>query len=142
MAKLVEENPVDVPPVMVERQLDFLLEEVQRITKTNKDPAIREAILKLREENRGRAERQVGAMLLLEAVARKEELEASDAELEGRLNEIARENKMPAKQVRAQLQRDGRLDAVRYDIRQDKALDQIMAAAVIKDEVVTGPIAD
>ena len=47
MEKLVELNHVDVPPVMVERQLDFLLEDVSKIARTNKDPAMLEAIQKI-----------------------------------------------------------------------------------------------
>lgn len=140
MEKLVEGNTVDVPPAMVDRQLDFLLQEVEKIGKTNKDPAVQEAIRRLRDENRDRAKKQVAAMLLLEAVGREEKLEVTEAELEGRLGEIARQNKMAPKAVRQQLEREGRLDAVRYDIKQDKALDFVVKHAVVTDETVTGPI--
>jgi len=142
MEKLVDTNPVTVPPAMVERQLDFLLQEVEKIAKSNKDPAVQAAVQKMREENFGRAERQVAAMLLLEAVGRQEKIEASDAELESRLGEIARQNRMQPKQVRQQLEREGRLEAVRYDIRQDKALDLLVSGATVTDETVTGPIED
>lgn len=140
MEKLVEGNTVDVPPAMVDRQLDFLLQEVEKIGKTNKDPAVQEAIRRLRDENRDRAKKQVAAMLLLEAVGREEKLEVTEAELESRLGEIARQNKMAPKAVRQQLEREGRLDAVRYDIKQDKALDFVVKHAVVTDETVTGPI--
>lgn len=140
MEKLVEGNTVDVPPAMVDRQLDFLLQEVEKIGKTNKDPAVQEAIRRLRDENRDRAKKQVAAMLLLEAVGREEKLEITEAELESRLGEIARQNKMAPKAVRQQLEREGRLDAVRYDIKQDKALDFVVKHAVVTDETVTGPI--
>ena len=140
MEKLVEGNTVDVPPAMVDRQLDFLLQEVEKIGKTNKDPAVQEAIRRLRDENRDRAKKQVAAMLLLEAVGREEKLEVTEAELEGRLGEIGRQNKMAPKAVRQQLEREGRLDAVRYDIKQDKALDFVVKHAVVTDETVTGPI--
>lgn len=140
MEKLVEKNKVDVPPVMVERQLDFLLQDLARFTKVNKDPAMLEAIKGLRNEQRDRAEKQVAAMLLLEAVGRQENLEISESDLEGRLGEIARQNRMTTKQVRQQLERESKLDAVRYDIRQDKALDLLVDHAVVTDEVVTGPL--
>ena len=78
MERLVEENPCDVPPVMVDRQLDFLLQEVAKIAKTN--PEMQAAIDRLREENRERAKKQVAAMLLLEAVGRTEKVEVSDGD--------------------------------------------------------------
>jgi trigger factor len=122
---------------MVERQLDFLLQEVEKIGKTNKDPAVQEAIRRLRDENRDRAKKQVAAMLLLEAVGREEKLEVTEAELEGRLGEIARQNKMAPKAVRQQLEREGRLDAVRYDIKQDKALDFVVGQAKVIEKTMT-----
>lgn len=140
MEKLVETNTVEVPPAMIERQLDFLLQEVEKIGKQNKDPAVQEAIRRLRDENRDRAKKQVAAMLLLEAVGRQETIDVTESEMEARLGEIARQNKMAPKAVRQQLEREGRLDAVRYDIKQDKALEMLVSQAVVTDETVTGPI--
>ena len=76
-------------------------------------------------------------MLLLEAVARQLDVEVSDQELEGRLADIARENNMNVKQVKAQLTQEGRLEAVRYDMKQDKALDVILEKAKITERVAT-----
>lgn len=136
MKVLVEKNPTDVPGVMIERQLDFLLSEVNQIAQQTKDPKMLEAIAKLRDENRDRAREQVAGMLLLEAVARQEELEVTDAELDGRLSDIARDNRMNVKQVRAQLKKEGRLEAVRYDMLQDRALDLVVDEASVTEEVV------
>jgi len=136
---LVKANEVEVPLVMVNRQLDFLLQDVTNMLSQAKtqDPAMLEAVQKLREENRERAEQQVAGMLLLEAVARQETVEVDDQELEGRLSDIARENNMNVKQVRAQLTQEGRLEAVRYDMVQDKALDVILERAKITERVAT-----
>jgi len=135
---LVDANPVEVPPVMVERQLDYLLTDVMRIVQSQKDAAMFDAVKRIRIENQERARRQVAGMLILEAVCRQENLDVTEQELEGRLNDIARENRMNAKQVRAQLKKEGRLDAVRYDMRQDKALDLVVANASVTEEVVEG----
>ncbi|MBI2379054.1 MAG: trigger factor [Deltaproteobacteria bacterium] len=137
LEKLVESHGIEVPPVMVERQLDFLLEEIRRIAEQNKDPGMTEALRRLREENRGVAAKQVAGMLLLEAVARQEKLEVSEDEVAGRLNEIARENKMSAKQVKATLQKDGRFDSLVYDMRQAKALALLVDKAKITDELIS-----
>ena len=65
-------------------------------------------------------------MLMLEAVARQLEIEVTDQEVEGRLTDIARENNMNVKQVKAQFIKEGCLDYVRHDMKQDKALDAIL----------------
>ncbi len=137
LEKLVESQPIEVPAVMVERQLDFLLQEINRIASENKDPNMIEAISRLRDENRAIASKQVAGMLLLEAIARQEKIEVGEEELASRLNEIAKENKMSAKQVRSTLAKDGRLDSLTYDMRQAKALEFIVSKAKVTDELVT-----
>jgi trigger factor len=137
LQKLVADNEVDVPGAMIERQLDFMMREVMRLIEGGKNPALREAIAKMRDENRVRARDQVAAMLLVESIAKAEDVSATEAELDGRLADIARQNRMTAKAVRQQLEREGRLDAIRYDIKQDKALDLVCDAAVVTDEIVT-----
>ena len=136
---LVKANEVEVPGKMVDRQLDFLLQDVTKMLEQAKsqDPQMLEAVARLREENRDRAEHQVAGMLLLEAVARQLDVEVSDQELEGRLADIARENNMNVTQVKAQLTQEGRLEAVRYDMKQDKALDVILEKAKITERVAT-----
>ncbi|MCK6545582.1 trigger factor [Myxococcota bacterium] len=137
LEKLVETNPVSVPPVMVERQLDYLLSDAMRMVEQSKDPALKQAIERVRADSRGRAEKQVAGMMILEAIAKAENVEITDAELNGRLTEIARENRMTVKALRQELTKDGRLDGLRYQMRQDKALDLAVKEAVITERVMT-----
>lgn len=139
MDALVAANEVEIPSKMVDRQLDFLMQDVTRMLQQAKsqDPKMLEAIARLREENRERAESQVAGMLMLEAVARQLEIEVTDQEVEGRLTDIARENNMNVKQVKAQLIKEGRLDYVRHDMKQDKALDAILEKAKITERVAS-----
>lgn len=132
--KLVELNPVEVPEVMVERQLDYMLNELSQIVKQNKNPEMEAMLKTLRGENRERARKQVAGMLILESIAKKESVEITDADLDGRLQDIATENRMNVKQVRAQLTRDGRLDSLRYDMKQDRALDIVLDQAKVVEE--------
>jgi trigger factor len=135
--KLVEKNPVEVPPLMIERQLDFLLQDARRMVEQAKDPSLNAAIEKLKEEARPRATKQVAAMLILEAVARQEKIEVTEQEVEGRISELAREHRMNPKQVRAELKQNDQLEALRYNLRQDKALDLLLANAKIVEKKLT-----
>lgn len=136
MEKLVEANPVDVPPVMVDRQLDYLLQDAGRMAENATDE-MKEAIAKLRGELRPRAEKQVAGMLVLEAVARQAEIEVTDQELEGRIAELARENRMQPKQLKIQLKQSDQLDGLRYNMKQDKALDMVLDKAEVTEKKVT-----
>jgi FKBP-type peptidyl-prolyl cis-trans isomerase (trigger factor) len=70
-------------------------------------------------------------MLLLEAVARKAELKVSEEELEGRLGELAREHRMPVRQVRQQLRSNDQLEGLEYGMLQDKALEWVLERAQV-----------
>jgi trigger factor len=137
LEKLVEENPVSVPPLMVERQLDFILQDAMRMVEQSKDAKLREAVEKIRAESRPRAEKQVAGMLLLEAIAKSEKVEVSDQELNGRLQELAKEHRIALKQLRQQLAQDGRLEGLRYQMRQDKALELVMKEAHVVEKEMT-----
>ena len=137
MAKLVEANPVEVPALMIDRQLDYMLQDALRMAQQTNDPSIQEAIDKLRGEARPQAEQQVAGMLLLEAVAKQAEIEASDADIEGRIAELAREHRMPTKQLKKQLVENDQVEALRYNLTQDKALDHVLDQANITEEHVT-----
>ena len=137
MEKLVEANPIEVPPLMIDRQLDFMLQDASRMAEQTKDPSIHEAIAKLRDEARPRAEKQVAGMLLLEAVARQAEIEASDADVEGRIAELAREHRIPTKQLKKQLIESDQVDALRYNLTQDKALDHVLDSAEVTEQHVS-----
>jgi trigger factor len=135
--KLVEKNPIEVPGLMIERQLDFLLQDAKRMVEQSKDPTLLEAISKLRVEARPRAEKQVAAMLVLEAIARQEKIEVSEQEVEGRISELAREHRMNPKQLKAELKQNDQLEALRYNLRQDKALDFLVGQAKVIEKTMT-----
>jgi trigger factor len=137
LEKLVEANPVSVPPLMVERQLDFLLQDIMRMAQGQNEQKFKDIIDRLRNESRPRAEKQVAGMLLLEAIGKQEKVEVNESELNARLSEIAREHRMNVKEVRKQLAQDGRLEGLRYQMRQDKALDFVVAQANVTERAMT-----
>jgi trigger factor len=134
LERLVEAHSVDVPGSMVERQLSLTLQDAERAVQNADDPKIRDAIAKLRVELRPQAERQVAGMLLLEGIARSEQLEVTDEELDARIQELAQEHRMTAKQVKQQLRQNDQLDSLRYNLKQDKALDRVLDHANVVDK--------
>lgn len=137
MDALVEANEVEAPKAMVDRQIEFMLQDALRFVQQNADPKLIEAIDKLRVDARPSAEKQVKLMLLLEGVARNEKLEVADEDIDARINEMAREHRMAPAQVRKQLTENDQLDSIRYNLLQDKAMDRVVEKANVTERTVT-----
>ncbi|MBX2813861.1 MAG: trigger factor [Myxococcales bacterium] len=137
MEALVEANPFSVPDRMVDRQIEAMLNDTLRYISDKTDPRVTEAVEKLKVDARPSAAKQVAATLLLEGVARAEKLEVSEEEVEGRIQELAREHRMPVPQVRKQLAENNQLDSIQYNLLQDKALDLVISKANVTEVTVT-----
>ncbi len=122
LLKLLRERAdVLIPEVMINRELDHLRGNVDE-----RYPAPPE------EELRRRAEERVYNELVLEAVARQEGIEVTPAEVEGRLNRLARTlNKEPAA-FKESLSPEQRR-AVQRAIVAEKALHQLLDRALAKE---------
>jgi trigger factor len=131
---LVEANPIEVPDAMVDRQLSMMLEDAERAVGQSQDPKIREVIAKLREDLRPQAQKRVAGSLLLESVARKENVEATDDDVQARIGELAREHRMQPKQVEQQLRANGQLESLRHSLVQEKALDLVLDRASVTEK--------
>lgn len=88
---LIEKNPIEVPDALVEKQLNFLVENVTNdLASQNLSlAAIGSDEKKIREEYRNTAALQVKGTLLLEAVAKKESIEIGESEMQEKFAEIA-----------------------------------------------------
>ncbi len=129
--RLLERNPVEVPPALVEEQARALLREWQhRLARRGIDPSrITVDAEKLAAELKERARRQVHAGLVLEAVARQEGLQVEDAEVERRIAELAAGAKTTPESLRRRLEQDGRLDDLRASILEEKTVEHLMRLA-------------
>jgi trigger factor len=72
--------------------------------------------------------------LALRAIADAEAIEATDAEVETELEQVAARVQQPLSRVRDDLERGGQMQAVRSDIRKRKALDWLEERVEIVDE--------
>ncbi|MBR7185166.1 MAG: trigger factor [Clostridia bacterium] len=84
----------------------------------------------LREQMRPQAERQVKTRLALEAIAAKEGIEATEAEIDEEFNGIAQSYNMPVEQVKASID----ADMIAADMKVKKAMDLVREKAVITDK--------
>jgi len=133
MKQLATRLPFDVPGSMIEREVDHRLEEfARRLIDQRIDP--RQAGIDwaaFRESQREVSRDAVAAALVLEEVARREQLQVTDAEIEQEVARYAERTGRTPAAVRAALEKEGGLSRVYASLRREKAIDFVMARANI-----------
>ncbi len=125
---LIERVPFEVPPGIVNRQLQSQMQQMQqRFQGQVPDEVLHGQLERMREEGRPMAERRVREALLLEAIAEAQGLEVGEADVEARLSEMAEAQGMELDAVRNMAQTQGWLDAVELELR-DKAVYQMLVS--------------
>ena len=134
--ELLKRNPFVVAPALVERQLDVMLQRT-RLGMAMRGIDYRSAGVdeeRMRDELRESANDEVRAMFLVDAIAEKEKVEVTEADLEKKLAEMASSRDKSVPRLKAELQKEGRLDAVRHQVREEKTLDLLLSRAKINEK--------
>ncbi len=122
--KLVASHEFAVPVAYVDRQIDAELEhQLRNLAGAGVDP--RKLNLdweKLRETRREKAERDVRATLLLDRIAEREAINATQDEVDHEVQRLARQEREPVAAVRKRLQENGVLNRIASSIRTEKTL--------------------
>jgi len=128
---LVTKNPIEAPPALVERNVDAMLQGMlEGFMRRGIDPRqLGLNVDRMRDELRQRALLEVKGYLLLEAIAEKEKIEATEDDLGKHFEKLATELKQPAEKIRAAFRRQDSLDSLKARLRQDKALAFLLSKA-------------
>ena len=131
LAALIEKNPVEAPPALVERNVDAMLQGMlQGFEGRGMD--LRQLGInldRLRDDLRVRAQLEVKGYLVLDAIAEKEKLEVTDAELEAHYAKIAGETNQTPEKVKAAFRRADQVESLQNRLRQDKAYKAVLEKA-------------
>jgi trigger factor len=138
MGALLERMEFDVPPGMIERQLQNQLAAAHRRMEGQvDDDAIHAQLERWREEWRPRAEREVREMLTLQAIAETESIEVEDAEVHARINEFVGEEEASDARLRELREDEQLIGALRLQLRDEKVLDFLGSQAKIDENTGT-----
>jgi trigger factor len=74
---------------------------------------------------------------ILEQIAEEEGIDADEADYEAEVELIAQQSDMPARRVRARLERQGQMDALRNQIVERKVIQKIVENAKVTEKKVT-----
>jgi len=131
LAKLLEANPVPVPPSMVERRRASLVEDAERYLVMRGVPweEVQKQRPQIEQDAGGAAERKARASLLLDAIAEREGVAPTEEEIGAEIARIAEANRLDPAEVRRRLVKNGTMEGLRSALREDKALDFLVERA-------------
>ena len=134
LTALVAKNPIEAPPALVERNVDAMLQGMlEGFMRRGIDPRQLGLNLdRMRDEMRQRALLEVKGYLLLESIAEKEKIDATEEDLAKHFDKLAGELKQPAEKIRAAFRKQDSLDSLKGRLRQDKALAFLLSNATFQ----------
>ena len=137
MKQLSARVPFEVPPSLVEREIGRRLEDfARRLMEQNIDP--RQAGIDwnaFRESQREAAREAVAGALVLDEVARREQLDVTEEEIEREVGRYAERTGRAPAAVRAGLEKEGGLSRVAAGLRREKSIDFVMARATMTGDL-------
>src|SRR5262245_30897480 len=128
---LLARHEFTVPDALVMRQTAHQIEHArERLRRQGVDPErVPWDYGKLVPELKPGSERAVRRALLLEAIAQREGLAPSEAEVEAEVERIAQASQRPLPAVKRMMEKSGDLDGLRLGLRERKTLDWLIAKA-------------
>jgi trigger factor len=123
--EIVQANPFDVPPSWVNRMIDAYM-QAYKIPEEQRDA--------FGAEFASVAERQVRRDMIIDAIAEKEQLTATEKDVDDRIATVAEQRGSDPGQVYASLQKAGRLPEIERSITEEKVFDWLIS----RNEITNG----
>jgi len=120
---IISANPFDIPRSWVDQMVEAYIEAYQ-VPEDERD--------RFRGEFRAVAERQVRRDLVIETIAEKESLKATESDIDGRVAEVAERRSADPGQVYASLQKAGRIRELERSITEDKVFGWLMQQNIVE----------
>lgn len=134
--KLLLENVVVIPDVLVEREIQRRLEgAVREMMMQGVDPEKADVDWKqLRDRQEEPARKSVHARLVLDAVAAEEKIEVSEADATARIRAEAERTGQPYRDLRKRIDEQGGTEPLKIQMVREKTLDYLTSVANIRTE--------
>jgi trigger factor len=144
MKQLAQRVTFELPASLVDREIDRRLEEfARRLMEQNVDP--RQAGIdwaQFREAQRESARTAVAGALVLDEIARRENLTVSSEDVDKEVEQFAARSGRTPPAVRAQLEKEGGLARLTAGLRRDRAVDFAMSRAKMTTDQPAETIGD
>ncbi|HEV8039108.1 MAG TPA: trigger factor [Bryobacteraceae bacterium] len=122
--RLIETHDFPVPETYIERQIEAqLTSQFKELADRGVDPAkLKIDWAKLKESQRPKALHDVKGSLLIDKIAERESIHATNEEVDHEVQRIAKQEREPVAAMRKKLDKDGLLGRIAYRIRGEKTL--------------------
>jgi len=136
--EIVKRNPFPIAPALVDRHAEAILARAKAQLMMAGIDVEQEGtgfdLAKMKAELTPEAEQEARATVLVQAIAEREGVTVTDADVQKRIAEMAAARQENMKKLRSELERTGRIHGLRAQIVEEKALDKLLADAKIVDE--------
>jgi trigger factor len=134
VARLVEANPFELPPGMVEAETETLIADAQRQLRPQQgDAAPLQLSEEVQQQLRERAITRIKRQLLIDEIAKREGITVDDSDVEADLKRLAERTEQRLEYIRRQLEQTGALESIRHNILADKVLDFVAARSTVTE---------
>lgn len=135
--KLIEKNTIEVPQGLVYSQMRALADDYAQELKRYgfNDQMVQSAIVSQLQDFKKRAETQVRAGILLDAIAKKEKIEPKDADMEAEMKKMAANFGVEVSMIKDRFEKNPRDQSnFEYRVREEMTIQLILGAAKIKSK--------
>jgi trigger factor len=134
VTRLIEANPFELPPGMVEAETDMHIADLQRQLRAQQGDTMPLQISdEVRQQLREQAITRIKRELILEEIAKREGLAIEDADVEAHLTRLAERTEQRLEYIRRQMEQSGALDSIRHNILADKVLDFVASRCTVTE---------
>ena len=131
---LIEANPFELPPGMVEAETNAIIEDVQRqLRPQTNDEAPVPLSDEVRQQLRDRAIARIKRELLIEEIAKREGLTVDESDVEADLKRVAERTEQRVEYIRRQMEQAGAIESIRRNILADKVLDFVVGRCTVSE---------
>ncbi len=131
VSELIERNSIPVASSLVERVIQNRFQRLQQMM--GMQPGMEAPPLDpdTRKHLSDGAEDEVRGQLLLDALAESEKIEVSDEDVDARVSDLAERSGKTVGRLKAEMGRDGRLENIVFQLKQDKAVALLIEHATV-----------
>lgn len=139
--KTTENAQVDIPEEMINTRVEEMIQETEQGLQSQGIPLdaylnyLNTSIDEMKNRYRAEAERRIKTSLVMEAVAKAENLEPGEEEIQAELEKMSREFNQDVDVVRKVMENQGRLSALTQQLKINKAIDFLVEKARIVSEL-------
>lgn len=130
LKKIADKVKFELPETIVQQET---LTNLRQVLQMQQQPSVQKNELeKIQEEAKKKAERNIKNHLILNKIAEAEKLDVSEVEVTEELKSLAQANNMTFPSLREAMQREGRIEGVKQNIRLKKTVDFLVKHAIIE----------